>query len=111
MAEFCCYGCGLTRSSMVFTVLVTAFATACGMTEIPVPIALTVHISRTGDCTVTKVTMPCDGVGAYVKGLNAQPVCDIHLEVDRESQYQFVASALGSLKKAGFERVGFAKQD
>src|SRR5258708_14757689 len=32
--------------------------TICGMTEMPAPIALTVHISRTGECTVTKVTMP-----------------------------------------------------
>jgi len=32
--------------------------TACGMTEMRVPIALTVHNSRTGECTVTKVTMP-----------------------------------------------------
>ncbi len=76
-------------------------------TEMPVPIALTVHISRTGECAVTKVTMPCGGVGAYVKTLNAQPGCDIHIEVNRESQYQFVASALGSLKKAGFWNVGF----
>ena len=59
---------------------------------------------------MTKVTMPCDGVGAYVKSLSAQPGCDIHLEVDRESEYQFVAPALASLKKAGFWNVGFAKQ-
>jgi hypothetical protein len=72
-----------------------------------VPIALTVHISRRGECAVTKVTMPCDGVGAYVKALNAQPRCDIHIEVTRESQYQIVASALGSLKKARFWNVGF----
>ena len=89
-----------------------AFATAsCGMTEVPVPIALSVHISRTGECTVTKVTMPCDGLGAYIKGLNAQPSCDIHVEVDRESQYQFVVAALSSLRKAGFNTVGFAAQN
>lgn len=92
---------------ILLAVLVTTLVAACGMTEMPVPIALTVHISRRGECAVTKVTMPCDGVGAYVKALNAQPGCDIHIEVNRESQYQFVASALGSLKKAGFWNVGF----
>ena len=39
--------------------------------------------------------------------LNAQPGCDSHIDVNRESQYRFVASALGSLKKAGFWNVGF----
>ena len=95
-----------------FAVLVMTLATvSCGMTEIPVPIGLTVQISRTGECTVTKVTMPCEGLGAYVKRLNAQAGCDIHLEVDRQSQYQFVMVALSSLQKAGFNRVGFVKQD
>ena len=89
-------------------VLVTAFASAsCGLTEVPVPIALNIHISRTGECTVTQVTMSCNGLGEYVKGLHAQPSCDIHIEVDRESQYEFVMSALSSLQKAGFKRVGF----
>jgi biopolymer transport protein ExbD len=94
---------------VILAFLVVSLATACDLTE--VPIALTVHISSAGECTVTKVTMACDGVGTYVKGLNAQPSCDIHVEVDRESQYQFVASALGSLKKAGFWNVGFANSN
>lgn len=92
----------------VFAVLTTALVTvSCGLTEVPVPIALTVRISPTGVCTVAKVTMPCDGVGAYVKALNAQPSCDIHIEVDRESRYEFVTTALSSLQKAGFKSVGF----
>ena len=96
---------------LVLAMLMATLETACGTTEVPVPIALTVHISRTGECTVTKMTMPCDGVGAYVRGLHAQPGCDIHLDVDRESQYQSVMVALKSLRKAGFERVGSAKRD
>lgn len=96
---------------LILAILIATLETACGLTEVPVPIALSVHISRTGECTVTKVTMPCDGVGAYVKRLNAQPGCDIRVKVDRESQYQFVMVALNSLRKAGFERVGFAEQE
>jgi biopolymer transport protein ExbD len=95
-------------SGVTLAVLVTMLATgSCGMTEVPVPIALRVHISPTGECTVIKVSMPCEGLGAYVKELNAQPGCDIHLEVDRQSQYQFVVVALSSLQKAGFKNVGF----
>jgi biopolymer transport protein ExbD len=55
--------------------------------------------------------MPCDGLGAYVKDLNAQPGCDIHIDADRESQYQYVAAALGSLKKAGFWNVAFTSNN
>ena len=99
-----------TKGLLSFLMMTLATASR-GMTEVPVPIALSVHISPAGECTVTKLTMPCEGLGAYVKGLNAQPSCDIHLEVDRQSQYQFVMVALRSLQKAGFNRVGFAKQD
>lgn len=96
----------------ILAVLVMALATtSCGLTEVPVPIALRVRISRTGECAVAKETMPCDGVGTYVKGLNAQPSCYIHVEADHESQYQFVVAALSSLQKAGFKNVGFVHDD
>jgi biopolymer transport protein ExbD len=84
---------------------------SCDLTEVPVPIALSIRISSTGECTVTKVTMPCEGVGAFVKGLNAQPGCDIHIQVDRESQYEYVTTALRSLQKAGFKKIGFADRN
>jgi biopolymer transport protein ExbD len=101
---------GSLRDILVLTIAITS--ASCGVTMVPVPIGLRVHISGAGECRVVGYEpVPCDGLGAYIKGLYAPPSCDIQVDVDRESQYEVVTTALSSMQKAGFKKIGFLENN
>ena len=92
---------------MLFT---AALLVSC-LKQAPVPMNLRVHISVTGACSVKgHDEVPCESLGALLKEMNAQSWCEIHIEVDKESQYRFLEAALASLRKEGFENVGFLNE-
>jgi biopolymer transport protein ExbD len=72
--------------------------------EEPITIRLS---SAQKSCVVADIGVDCGGLGEQLHVMQVPVDADIHLSVDADVRYEMTSSALESLNRAGYRKVGF----
>jgi biopolymer transport protein ExbD len=104
----------MRRARPILAVVAAAaagFACAPDSPRVP-PVVVNVDIGADSLCHVRAASLRCEDVGAYLRDVaKVQVSADIHLVPDVKSPYEPAKTALDSLKRSGFRKLGFAASE